>query len=394
MSDTIPKSWVPRKNALYILGAGFSVAAGLPLADDLWKEVCRRALCMPGRAGQFREELDYYINFKERTEGLRLQHEEVNFEEFLGFLDIEHYLGLRGPDTWSEDGNESQVIVKTLIAQILTECMPAADSIPSLYLKFAEKLQPYDRVITFNYDILLERACERVGKPYRLVPTRYASISNGVGLIDNSSHDEVAILKMHGSIDWFNRKHFRARTEFAHNQGFPDYIPDDPIFNSSRNLRTVPLVPGEHSDDDPLREVHRVLDIESLYAAPPFLLATPTLIAPSTAKVVYAQQLGEYWYGRAYDGAHRFRMVIIGYSLPLHDDYARQVIYRLVTNYQDIPAERVRWDARQEKEPVIFVDFCKTPAQQAQLRERYRFIDWSNSREFFDGFNQDVIAAL
>jgi len=142
----------------------------------------------------------------------------------------------------------------------------------------------------------------------------------------------------------------------------------------------------------PLREVHRVLDIERLYADSPFFFATPTLIAPSTAKVVYAQQLGEYWRGKAYDGGHSFRMVIIGYSLPDHDDYARQVIYRLATNYQDIPAERV--DPRRQKEPIIFVDKCETPTRQDAMRERYRFIDWNKAREFFNGFNEDVIAVL
>jgi hypothetical protein len=140
--ETTLKPWASQKNGLYILGAGFSVAAGLPLANDLWKEVCLRALRMSGWAAHFQKDLDNYIEFKERTDGLRLQREEVNFEEFLGFLDIEHYLRLRGSRAWSEDGNESQVIVKTLIAQILTERMPAADSIPSLYLRFAEKLQP------------------------------------------------------------------------------------------------------------------------------------------------------------------------------------------------------------------------------------------------------------
>jgi hypothetical protein len=246
------------------LGAGFSAAAGLPLADKLWKEVCRRALPMRGRAEKFREDLDDYIKFKERTEGVRLQRKDVDFEEFLGFLDVEHYLGLRGSDTWSEDGNESQVIVKTLIGQILAECMPSPDAIPSLYLKFAEKLQPWDRVITFNYDILLERACEHVGKPYRLAPMRYTSVSESIGAIDDSCLDEVAILKMHGSIDWFDRKHFRTLQESAQRDGFANYIPEDPIFNSRRNLRTVPLVAGARFDDDPLREVHRVVDIERL----------------------------------------------------------------------------------------------------------------------------------
>ena len=38
----------------------------------------------------------------------------------MAFLDVEHYLGLRkGRTTWSTDGNEGQVVVKTLIGEIL-----------------------------------------------------------------------------------------------------------------------------------------------------------------------------------------------------------------------------------------------------------------------------------
>lgn len=85
---------------------------------------------MKGRASLFREDLDAYIEFKKRCQGVLLSKDEVNFEEFLGFLDVEHYLGLRGKDTWSDDGNESQVLVKTLIGQILTEKMPNAKTIP------------------------------------------------------------------------------------------------------------------------------------------------------------------------------------------------------------------------------------------------------------------------
>lgn len=94
------------------------------LANELWPEVCRRALRLTGRAEKFREDLDDYIELRQRTDGRQLSRDEVDFEEFLGFLDIEHHLGLRGSDTWSSDGNESQVIVKPLIAQVLTERMP------------------------------------------------------------------------------------------------------------------------------------------------------------------------------------------------------------------------------------------------------------------------------
>jgi len=394
MSDVIPEPWASQKRALYILGAGFSAAAGLPLAEDLWKEVCRRALRMTGRAEKFSEDLDNYIEFKARAEGKILKQEDVNFEEFLGFLDIEHYLGLRGSDTWSEDGNESQVIVKTLIGQILAEKMPNANAIPQLYLEFVKKLKPWDRIITFNYDTLLEQACEAANIPFRLGSQRYTEVTEGGGMLDMSdaASDEVVILKLHGSIDWFDRKYYRQREEWAYRNGHNNSVLDDPIFNSPQNHKIKPLVEGPRFLNDPLREVYRLLDVKRFYADPPFFLATPTLITPSTAKIVYSQKFEEFWRGMGRDGGHGFRMVIIGYSLPLHDEYAHQVIYRLVTNYQDIPVERV--DSRRQKEPLVMVDLCRNKTQENDLKQRYRFVDWSRAETFLSGFNCEVIARL
>ncbi len=111
---------------------------------------------MTGRASQFNDDLKKYIRFRNECDGTRLREEAVDFEEFMACLDVEHYLGLRRPDTWSEDGNETQVIVKTLIGQILTECTPARNDLPQVYLRFAELLKPDDLVLTFNYDTVLE----------------------------------------------------------------------------------------------------------------------------------------------------------------------------------------------------------------------------------------------
>lgn len=41
-----------RKYAIYVLGAGFSVPAGIPAADKLWREILARGLAMGGRAGK------------------------------------------------------------------------------------------------------------------------------------------------------------------------------------------------------------------------------------------------------------------------------------------------------------------------------------------------------
>jgi hypothetical protein len=120
--------------------------------------------------------------------------------------------------------------------------MPRTNAIPPLYLKFVERLQPWDRVLTFNYDILLERACDVVGKPYRLAPMRYTEVKEYTAAVDDSCLDEISILKLHGSVDWFDRKHYRRRQEDAQKWGHKNYVPDDPIFNPY--IRTVPMVAG------------------------------------------------------------------------------------------------------------------------------------------------------
>lgn len=228
----------PNRYRIFVLGAGFSHAAGLPLATELWREVQRRARGLTGRAEQFRDDLETYIQYRKVCDGVTLTPDEVDFEEFLAFLDIEHYLGLRGSDTWSVDGNEAQVVVKTLIGQILAETMPSPDAVPQLYRRFAAGLQPNDYVLTFNYDVLLERALESVGKPFRLFPQRLKNVWPG-GAEVNTSREEVIILKLHGSIDWFDRTQYRELEAAFAAQGSSSR-PPHPVFANAADLDVVP----------------------------------------------------------------------------------------------------------------------------------------------------------
>jgi hypothetical protein len=91
-------------------------------------------------------------------------------------------------------------------------------------------------------------------------------------------------------------------------------------------------------------------------------------------------------------GAANSRLSIIGYSLPAHDDYARQVLYRIVTNYQRVQIDEVRpWAAT--KEPLMIVDF-QSNQNIAEFRRRYAFVDWDKTNLFLDGFNQEVVGKL
>lgn len=380
------------RHRLIILGAGFSRPAGFPLANDLWKEIgsIAKNFREDRREIRFTWDLENYIDFVERTTGQRLAAEEVNFEEFMRFLDIEHFLALRGSDTWSVDGNEGTVVTKHLIGSILARHMNALPAIPDLYLDFAQRLQPGDTVITFNYDTLLEAALEAVGKPYRLYPTRYTEIHTNSGTVDLDAN-EVVLLKVHGSIDWFDRSSFeRQLEEWPARLPPPQHI----IFSNQDQLALTPVLDGPHYEQDPLARVYRARNLRRLYEMDLLFRATPRILPPSATKLLYANDLSDFWRGMRDAGVFNGGMAIIGFSLPTHDDYARQIIYSIVRNYQENA-----WGEEQMgriKTPLAIVDRFTSDQQVAAFRERYRFVDWDRAELIGTGFDQaalDVIFA-
>jgi hypothetical protein len=77
-------------------------------------------------------------------------------------------LRLKGSDTWSEHGNRDGLQLRWAIGKVLYD--RTATDIPQLYLDFARQLTTSDRVLTLNYDLVLERALAAVGLPFRLCP--------------------------------------------------------------------------------------------------------------------------------------------------------------------------------------------------------------------------------
>ncbi len=380
-----------KKYRIFILGAGFSRAAGLPLASELWPQIHERATSKYGTDSKFHQDLKDYLQYKRECEGEDVSVGKVDFEDFMRVLDIEHFLGLRGSDTWSVDGNEGTVIVKTLIGEILAEATPIPSKIPDLYLDFARQLQPDDYVLTFNYDTLLEDALDVVKKPYRLFPSRYTSVTPGMGFVDNSKA-EVILLKMHGSINWFDRKQYGEMEANHRSHGLPTG-PSHPIFCSRNPITISKILDGPRHADDPLGEMYRAHDIKQLYRKDLFS-SPPWILTPSSVKILYADKLKDFWNGLGQAGALNFGLSIIGYSLPKHDEYARQALYTLATNYQRNYWETPPFENGPKKTPLTIIDLCKDSDQTSQLKERYRFVDWSRATLCADGLNENSLKII
>lgn len=378
-----------RKFRIFVLGAGFSKAAGLPLASELWPQIYERATFKYSTSSQFHRDLEDYRKYKFQCEGIDVAVDQINFEDFMRVLDIEHFLGLRGSDTWSVDGNEGTVITKTLIGEILTINTPPIARIPKLYLEFASQLQPDDYVLSFNYDTLLENALDAIDKPYRLFPNRYSSVTQGAGIVDDSK-EEVVLLKMHGSINWFDRTHHLELEAERQRLGVTTPGPNHPVFCSQQPLSIARILDGPRHPGDPLDQMYRVLDIQELYRRDLFL-SPPWMLTPSSVKLLYSNKLKDFWNGLGKAGILNFGLCIIGYSLPEHDEYARQVLYNLITNYQENYWDEEPLRNGLKKTPLVIADLFKTPEQLTKFKQRYRFVDWGKTILFQNGFDEEVL---
>lgn len=374
---------------LLILGAGFSKPANLPLADELFREVRRRVRNLYGNDNSLERDIKYYFNYLQNTEGFLGSTDDIKIEKLLSFLDVEHYLELKGSDTWSTEGNETQLLVRHTIGYVLLDRTPK--NVPEIYKQFARKLTPSDWVLTFNYDTLLEQALDSVGIPYRLFPYRYSEVgSNGLATVDNT-HEEVVILKMHGSIDWFDKHNYNNHVKSAIKSSIP-YNVKHPIFGMNSKIQSESIVDGPRFENDPLLQIYRVKDPFSIYSGSyQYWECPPFLLNPSHNKLLYSKPIVEFWSGLGRSGGLNLGLGIIGYSLPDYDDYACQTIYKVARNYQQYEPD-FELDGR-TKQPIRILDFRPKDNEKEDLQKRYQFMnkDVSRTQYWYKGLSLEGI---
>ena len=315
---------------------------------------------------------------------------DIPIEDFISYLDVEHFLKLKGSDTFSEEGNRGQIILKILIAKTIFKIQKNIPSkILSLYDKFCSSLHETDKVISFNYDTLIENSLERVGKPFRLFPQRLKSVNNHYGVVDTDIK-EVVLLKMHGSINWFDKTRYNKICEMRKREGIPNpYNIRGNIFSNFNLLDMKKLLKGNFFKDSPLNNIYISNNLNEYFDTQTLLLNPPLIISPSFSKMVYLNPIKSFWDSFNEAGIFNRSLNIIGFSFPSHDKYLMQALVNIVINFQkynqfnDLDIGK--------KHMLRVIDFQKDKQTKRKFQRKLKFIDWRSSIFLNNGFDKNAV---
>ncbi|WP_163574072.1 SIR2 family protein [Halomonas faecis] len=377
-------SYSPRFR-IFIIGAGFSVHAGLPLGEQLFEFVRQSVSRKYGSENKLERDLDWYLKYRERCDHVSCD-APVDYEKFMSYLDLEHYLGLRGSDTWSDEGNESQLLIRNGIQEVIYSRTPRTPT--DECIRFCEGLLPQDVVLTFNYDTLIEETLDFLGKPYRLFPSRVKEVGISSSIVDSEAEeDEILLSKLHGSIDWYDKSTFLKDRELASQHEFP-WESRHPVFKDGTAVSSSPLIVGPSHEDDPLRYVYRVDDLSQLTETQ-FWQCSPLILSPSSSKILYANPLKSLWRGLQQAGGMNFGLSVVGYSLPPYDEYARQALYHLMRNYTEFEYDLEMMGLT--KGPARILDYSPPGSSDWKIRRNYSFMNWDRTELSTSGLNAKSI---
>lgn len=362
---------------LFILGAGFSCSAGLPLAENLMQSVRKDVKTHfrgYGGDGALEEEIEEWSSL--------YPGEELDLERVLAYSLRKHYLRLRGSEEHFEHASRSIDAVLKAIQSTLILATPTRT--PELYREFAARLTPNDMVLTFNYDTLLEQTLDDIGKPYSLTPEWWIE--------ENSSDSEtryIDLLKLHGSIDWYDRHYHDDAMRYFAELGAD--VPDrDPIFGPN------PTVPSESLAQGPTRElgrhllprVFRVPNHPEYFPIQGSLVGShivPFILPPAHDKLLGFDAIVDLWWSLHHNRDVLSSIVIIGYSFPPHDSYAYEALGHLLVNYQR-GGGTTCWEQR--RVPIQLITLEESPEH---ARKRVPFLTPDETRIWHRGFSLDSL---
>lgn len=268
----------PKPN-IVVLGAGFSKSFGVPLANELLKEVVDNYGTSFGSIRYINEFInDFYPD-------IEVGKEYPDIEDFLAMTETAAaYSSIRNSSNPGYYWRLSKIteLMKTLNKVLGDYLWEFQRSTPSELITSVDKLLAYiggnPVFVSFNYDLLLETALVGLGRKFTY------------GLSHNL--DEISIIKPHGSINWFSTGtlNFKPLT-------FIGTAIEVPLTLDKANLTLKKW-----------KESH--------------------IIIPSPVKRIELFELKKMWTGFASATNNAATVTSIGYSMPITDKLSRFVLRR------------------------------------------------------------------
>jgi hypothetical protein len=212
-----------KKNRTFILGAGFSAAAGVPMVGTLLQQAMVRFEAEFN--GIYQRVNNYARECFQIPENEYVDYSSVCFSELCTFLEYIELKEYGGGERWSSNGSKEKLNLRYYLAKAIIELTPAEDNISQLYTDFADELHDGDIVLSFNWDPLLERALNKVGKSYT-----YNFENDG----------SIKLCKLHGSVNWrLGEPHELITSQIDLkwcSMGFSDGMMESEMYHSSKLL--------------------------------------------------------------------------------------------------------------------------------------------------------------
>ena len=197
----------------------------------------------------------------------------------------------------------------------------------------------------------------------------------------------VDLIKLHGSIDWYDRFYLDDAMRSLREQGHQ--VPNrDPIFAPTPSVPSEPLSKGptEGSEKNILSRVRGVPNhAEHFPIKDRFRNVVPFILPPAHDKLLGNAPILDLW-----ENLHRAHtqvscIVVIGYSMPSHDTHAYEALGKLFIDYQK-RAGRTHWG--QGRVPIQLITLADS---KEDALDSIPFLQPSKTRVWCQGFSTDAL---
>jgi hypothetical protein len=292
---------------VFILGAGASAKAGVPLMADFLDSAWE--LMRYGTAWLS----NYYDDFK-RVQDIHTQLQGIHIKSYLDLNNIETLFGaielgaiirklgdLKTDEITALNESIRALILKTIEIRTIYGLFgegqtnapePYGTLLDQVYKRqdaaAKEGLKHDFSFLTFNYDVALDYAFKLKSMPFDYC-------------IDHRKSDNYKLLKLHGSINWFEDTDGQIHTIYPNKFTFINQ------HISQKRANTISI--------DGSKRNSKIKNIQSIRA--------PLIVPPVWDKIKYQEKLNLIWQKAAEELGSANHVVIIGYSLPDTDQFFR-----------------------------------------------------------------------